>query len=268
MGVALGWQRMHNSNPYILGQAWNDKVTRLGNTVSYSLNLSMKVGSVTGYWDYLWYVDMQIGSNTSSNRKVKNSTAWHQVIGGREFYQSTFNGNFTGTTTVSGKASSIRLRAQFHDSYGNRGPNVYWDVPIPAATSMDDIKKEISGVGSDIASISAKVTKTGNYSTITSWKLEYGVMNYSENVKTISGNNLSVNWSLENLLADTNYKYRITVINSSGYSKQVTGIFRTQEEVIGYRFTNNDRSDELVGWIIYPDGRKKKIKEIRRVYPT
>lgn len=268
MGVALGWQRMHNSNPYILGQAWNDKVTRLGNTVSYSLNLSMKVGSVTGYWDYLWYVDMQIGSNTSSNRKVKNSTAWHQVIGGREFYQSTFNGNFTGTTTVSGKASSIRLRVQFHDSYGNRGPNVYWDVPIPAATSMDDIKKEISGVGSDIASISAKVTKTGNYSTITSWKLEYGVMNYSENVKTISGNNLSVNWSLENLLADTNYKYRITVINSSGYSKQVTGIFRTQEEVIGYRFTNNDRSDELVGWIIYPDGRKKKIKEIRRVYPT
>lgn len=250
MGVGLGWQRMHSSNPYISGQAWSDNVTRSGNTVSYSLNLCMKVEKASGYWDYVWYVDMQVGSNVSDNRKVKNSTSWHQIIGGREYYQSTFNGNFTGSINVSGKATSIQLRAQFHDSHGNRGPNVYWNVPIPAATSMDDIKKEVSGVGSDIASISAKVTKTGNYSTITSWKLEYGVRNYSENVKTISGNNLSVNWLLENLLADTNYKYRITVSNSSGYSKQATGAFRTEEEVIGYRVTKG----ELIEPGVYEDG--------------
>lgn len=263
MGVGLGWQRMHSSNPYISGQAWSDKVTRSGNNVSYSLNLCMKVEKASGYWDYVWYVDMQVGSNTSNNRKVKNNTSWHQIIGGKEYYQSTFNGNFTGSVNVSGKATSIQLRAQFHDSNGNRGPNVYWNVPIPAATSMDDIKKEVSGVGSDIASISAKVTKTGNYSTITSWKLEYGVRNYSENVKTISGNNLSINWLLENLLADTNYKYRITVSNSSGYSKQATGAFRTEEEVIGYRVTKG----ELIEPGVYEDGEASgEFVQIDNVY--
>lgn len=269
MGVGLGWQRMHSSNPYISGQAWKDSVTRTGNNVSYSLNLCMKVEKASGYWDYIWYVDMQVGSNTSNNRKVKNNTSWHQIIGGKEYYQSTFNGNFTGSTSVSGKATSIRLRAQFHDSYGNRGPNVYWDVPIPAATSMDDIKATVSNVETDSASISAAITKAGNYSTITSWKLEYGSSNYGEHVETVSGNNLSVAWSLDSLNADTTYKYRITVTSSSGYSKQVTGVFRTPEEVIAHKITDDGEEviEDLIGWVIFPDGVKKKIKEIKKVNP-
>ena len=267
MGVGLGWQRMHSSNPYISGQAWSDNVTRSGNTVSYSLNLCMKVEKARGYWDYVWYVDMQVDSNVSDNRKVKNSTSWHQIIGGREYYQSTFNGNFTGSTGVSGKATSIQLRAQFHDSHGNRGPNVYWNVPIPTATSMDDIKATVSDIDTTSAKISGAITKAGNYSTITSWKLEYGIDNYTENTKTISENNLSANWILENLVPDKDYKYRITVTSSSGYSKQKTGTFRTLEEVIGYKVADSEEK-ELKGWIIYPDGTKKKLKEIRKVNPS
>lgn len=267
MGVGLGWQRMHSSNPYISGQAWSDKVTRSGNSVSYSLNLCMKVEKASGYWDYVWYVDMQVGSNTSNNRKVKNNTSWHQIIGGKEYYQSTFNGNFTGSINVSGKETSIKLRAQFHDSNGNRGPNVYWNVPIPAATSMDDIKATVSDIDTTEATISAAITKAGNYSTISSWKLEYGVSDYGENVKTISGNNLSAIWLLDNLTPDKNYKYRITVSSSSGYSKQYTGVFRTLEEVIGYK-VDDLGEEELTGWIIYSDGVKKKIKEIRKVNPV
>ena len=34
MGVALGWQRMYDTTPYVTGQAFNDGVSRSGNTVN------------------------------------------------------------------------------------------------------------------------------------------------------------------------------------------------------------------------------------------
>lgn len=266
MGVALGWQRMYDSKPYISGMAWNDGVSRSGNTVSYSINFCLKLESPTAYWDYLWYVDMQIGNNTSNGRKVKNSTASRQIIGGREYYQSTFNGNFTGSTTVSGKASSISLRVYFHDSIGNHGQSKYWNIPIPQATSMDNIIYSVSDIDTSTATINSRVTKTGDYSTITSWKLEYGIDSYSEHVITRSGNNLSQEWNLTDLIPNSLYSYRLTVENSAGYSKQATGTFRTLEEDIGAKITS-DEQKSLIGYVITPDGRKRKIKEIRTVAP-
>lgn len=266
MGVPLGWQRMHNSIPYIQGLAWNDGVSRSGNTVSYSVNLCMKVERPGGYWDYDWFVDMQIGSNVSNNRKVKGNTSWHQIIGGREYYQSSFNGNFTGSVGVSGKATVIQLRAQFHDSHGNRGPNVYWNIPIPTASSMSNIQHSVTNINTESATINAAINNAGNYSSITSWKLEYGINSYGENTKTSSQNVLNKIWNLTNLTPDKTYKYRITVNSSSGYQKQATGVFKTLEEDIGYRLADG-ATDNLIGWIIPPDGRKLKIKEIRRVDP-
>lgn len=266
MGVALGWQRMHNSVPYISGNAWNDGVSRNGNTVSYSINLCMKVERPYGYWDYSWFVDMQIGSNVSNNRKVKGDTGWHKTIGGKEYYQSTYNGNFTGSTSVSGKATSIQLRAQFSDSHGNRGPNVYWNIPIPQASSMSNIASSVTNIETDRATINASINNKGNYSSITSWKLEYGINNYTEHTITASGDVMSKSWNLTDLLADTQYRYRVTVYSSSGYSKEYTGTFRTEEEIIAHKITETETLD-LIGYVITPDGRQRKIKRIEKVDP-
>lgn len=266
MGVALGWQRMYDSFPYITGQAFNDGISRSGNRVNYSINFCLKLESPWAYWDYLWYVDMQIGNHVSDGRKVKNNTAPRRVIGGQEFYQSTFNGNFTGSIDVSGKASTITLRVYFHDSIGNHGQSKYWNIPIPRATSMDNIIHSVSGIDTSIATITSKVTKAGDYSTITSWKLEYGINNYNEHVINRVGNNLSQIWNLDNLVPNTLYKYRLTVTSSSDYSKQATGTFRTLEEDIGAKIVT-DSKKSLIGYVITADGRKRKIKEIRRINP-
>ena len=266
MGVALGWQRMYDSTPYISGMAWNDGVSRNGNTVSYSVNFCLKLESPTAYWDYVWYVDMQIGNHVSDGRKVKGSTASRQIIGGREYYQSNFNGNFTGSVAVGGKDSSIRLRVYFHDSIGNHGQSKYWDIPIPKATSMDNIIYSVSDITTNSAKISSRVTKTGDYSTITSWKLEYGVNNYNEHTINRTGNNLSQVWNLSNLTPNTAYKYRLTVNNSAGYSKTSSGSFRTLEEDIGVKVMTGGNKN-LIGYVITGDGRKRKIKEIRTVAP-
>jgi len=263
MGQALGWQRMSSgsSHPFVRGRAWVDSVTRVGNVVTYSINFCMSLER-NGYWNYIWYVDMQIGTNASNNRKVKNATSGY--LGTTEYYQSVFNGNYTGSITVSGKASKITLKAKFHDSYGNTGPDCYWDIGIPEASSMDDIRAEVSDITTDSATVSAAITKAGNYSTINSWKIEYGVDDYSEHTDTKSVSDLSVSWDLSSLSADTAYKYRITVTSTSGYSKEYTGVFNTIEEDIGYKVITGENV-ELTGWIIYPDGTLKKIKEIRTV---
>lgn len=266
MGVALGWQRMYDSTPYVTGQAFNDGVSRSGNTVNYSVNFCLKLESPTAYWDYIWYVDMQIGNHVSNGRKVKNSTASRRRIGGREYYQSTFNGNFTGSIDVDGKASSISLRVYFHDSKGNHGQSKYWNIPIPRATSMDDIIYSVSNIDTSSATINSRITKAGDYSTITNWRLEYGINNYNENIVNRSGNNLSQTWNLTNLTPNTPYKYRLTVTSSSGYSKQATGTFWTLEEDIGARITE-DSEQALIAYVITPDGKRRKIKEIRRINP-
>lgn len=265
MGVALGWQRMCNYSPFVKGHPWVDSVVRNGNTVSYSINFSMALEK-QGYWDYVWYVDMQIGNNTSTGRQVKGRTGT-AYIGGKEYYQSSFNSNFTGSTAVSGKATSVQLRARFTDSHGNIGPDCYWNVPIPAATSMDDIKATVSDIGTDTATISGAITKAGDYSTITSWKIEYGIDDYSENTNTKTTSDLSASWDLASLTPGVNYRYRITVASSSGYSKEYTGVFSTLEEDIGYKVTTGENL-RLNGWIIFPDGTRKKLKEIRRVNPA
>lgn len=270
MGVALGWQRMVHGNSSgsfgVDGMAWNDGISRSGNRVTYSINFCMKLyGTKSAYWDYDWYVDMWIGNNVSNNRKIKGSTSWHGKIMGKEYYQSAFNGNFTGVVDVDGKASHITLGARFHDSKGNYGWDRYWIIPIPTANSMSNISVNVSDITTDEAKIKASITKKGDYSTITGFTLYYGVQNVEENVLPYNRDVMDYIWILKNLIPDTTYKYRVIVNNSAGYRKETTGEFRTLEEDIGYRVISSEEAKKLIGYIIFPDGRVQKIKEIRSI---
>lgn len=265
MGRSLGWQRMCDIYPYIDGQAFQDGLSRdNANHVSFDFNLCMKTPTYLAYWNYTWYVDMACGNITANDRKVKDKVGYNQVIQGIEYYQSVFNGNFGGTITVDGKATVIPLRARFHDSAGNAGGWITWNVPIPTATSMSNISSSASNIMEETATIKASITSKGNYSTITRWRLEYGVSNYTEHTLDIDGDSNSRTWNLTGLTPDITYKYRITVWNSAGYTKQTTGSFKTIEETIGYIITTNSVK-KIKGWVIKSDGTKKKIKNIRKV---
>lgn len=263
--ASLGWQRMCNIYPYVEGQAFSDSVSRSGNRINYSINLCMTTKTYRAYWNYAWYVDMQIGSNVSNNRQVK---AMHYgsnlVIQGQEFYQSVFNGNFNGYVDISGKESYITLRAFFHDSAGNNGDNVYWNIPIPAATPIIGLKSNVSNVETENATISASLDRKGDYSSITRWRLEYGVNDYSENIKESSEDSKTQSWNLTDLVSDTTYRYRVTVWNSAGYSSTTTGTFKTEEDKLGY-IIKPESTKFLRAWIIKPDGTRKKVKAIRKV---
>lgn len=265
MGKALGWQRMCDVYPYIDGQAFQDGLSRdNANHVSFDFNLCMKTPTYLAYWNYAWYVDMHCGGIESNGRQVKELVYYNKVIQGIEFYQSTFNGNFKGTITVDGKASTIALSTHFHDSAGNQGGWITWNVPIPTATEPSNISAGVSGITEETATIKGTITSKGNYATITRWTLEYGVNSYDEHTSNQDGDAKTRTWGLAGLIPDTTYKYRITVWNSAGYSKQTTGTFKTIEETIGYIITE-DFTKQIKGWVIKPDGTKNKIKNIRKV---
>lgn len=265
MGKALGWQRMCDIYPYIDGQAFQDGLSRdNANHVTFSFNLCMKTPTYLAYWNYAWYVDMTCGNISSNNRLVKDQVYYNQVIQGQEFYQSVYNGNFTGTITVDGKATTIQLVTKFHDSAGNQGGHIAWYVPIPTATDPSNISVATSNITEETATIKGTITSKGNYATITRWRLEYGIDNVTENTQDQDGDALSRTWNLSNLTPDTTYKYRLTVWNSAGYSKQATGTFKTLEETIGYIITESSIK-KIKGWVIKPDGTKSKIKNIRKV---
>ena len=63
-----------------------------------------------------------------------------------------------GSINIDGKASSITLRVYFHDSKGNHGQSKYWHIPIPRATSMDDIIYSVSNIDTSSATISSRIT--------------------------------------------------------------------------------------------------------------
>lgn len=265
MGKALGWQRMCDLYPYIDGQTFQDGLSRdNANHVSFNFNLCLKTPTYGAYWNYAWFVDMGCGNIVSNNRKVKDLVYYNKVIQGIEYYQSAFNGNFTGTITVDGKATTIALNAKFHDSAGHQGGVKTWQVPIPTASAMSNISISATGITETEATIRGSITSKGNYATITQWRLEYGVNNYNEHTLNMNGDVSSRTWDISNLTPDTTYKYRITVWNSAGYSKQATGTFKTIEETIGYIITTSS-TKKIKGWVIKPDGTKNKIKNVRKV---
>lgn len=255
----LGWQRMCNIYPYIDGQAFSDSITRTGNTINYSINLGLMTPTYKAYWNYAWYVDMQVGNNVSNGRQVKEMVYYNQIIQGNVYYQSTFNGNFTGSIGISGKEDHITLRAYFHDSFGNHGHNTYWNIPIPQATPIMGLESSVSDIQPDSATITAKINDKGSYATITRWRLECNGQTYDSDTDT-----MSTEWTLTDLEPDTSYDYKITVWNSTGYDSTYDGKFKTLEDIVGYIITP-ESTKEIKGWIIEPNGNKRKIKNIRKV---
>lgn len=262
--ASLGWQRMCNIYPYIEGQAFIDSISREGNRVNYSINLCMKTDTYKAYWNYAWYVDMQVGGNVSNGRQVKPiHYGSNQIIQGKEFYQSTYNGNFNGSIDVSGRESQITLRAFFHDSFGNTGHNVYWSIGIPQATPITGQKSSVSAITPESATISSTIDRKGDYSSITRWRLEYGVDDYGTVLES-GEDTMAKSWDIAGLEPDTTYRYRVTVWNSAGYESKVENTFKTLEDTIGYIITQESTKLARV-WIIKPDGTKKKVKEVRKV---
>lgn len=265
MGVGLGWKEMAPQFPYIDGEVWNDGITRTGNTVSYSFNFKLQVREQYGYWNYAWFVNMSFGGKSVNDKKIKNRVYSNQVIGGTPYWYSNMNGgNFTGTVTVDGKTTSLPFKVKFYDDAGNQGPEVTWNVPIPAASSMSVIRGSSSVLGDDSVTIRGSVDSAGLYSTITKWELGYGKNSYTEHTLTKDTSALSASWTLSGLESATYYKYRLRVSSSSGYSQDYTGTFTTEDSIIGYLVQDGKSPIPLLGYVVSPDGNIKKLKEIRR----
>lgn len=265
MGVGLGWKEAAPQFPYIDGELWNDGVTRSGNTVNFSFNFRLRVRTKGGYWNYAWYLNMKCGNNQVTDKKVKNQSSRNENIAGQDFWYSTFNGTFTGSVQVSGQAQSIPVEVTFHDSKGNWGATQTWNVPIPTASSMSAVRTSVSNITDESASLLGRIDFNGSYSTITGWRLEYGQNSITENNIFKNTTGLSQSWSLSNLSSATYYQYRITVYNSAGFSQSATGSFFTDDSVIGDLIIDGRPTKLLTGYIIRPDGKTQKIKEVRKV---
>lgn len=264
MGVALGWKRVAPQFPYVEGQVWNDGITRSGNKVNFIFNFNFRVPTATGYWNYAWYVNVKCGNVQVTDKKIKDQTYKNEKIGGKEYWYGNINGFFTGSIDVSGQATTIPVTLTFHDSAGNWGEPQTWNVSIPAASSMGGVRGSASVSGPESATISASVSSTGAYSTITRWELLYGKGNYS-NSQVSTQNLTSMSWRLSDLDPATYYTYRINVQNSSGYSSSYDGTFFTEDSQIGNLVVEGEPAHILSGWIIRPDGQTQRIKEIRKV---
>lgn len=262
--AGLGWKRVAPQFPYVDGELWDDGVSRTGNNVNFSFNLKLVLPTSQGYWNYAWYVDIECGNVKVQNKKVKNAVNRNIYITGVEYWYSSFNGNFTGQITVDGKASTIPVTVTFHDSAGNWGTPQTWNVPIPTASAMGDIKSSVSVTGPDTATIRGSVDTSGAYSAITKWQLNYGINSYSENEIVNEISSLSSTWNLTSLQPATYYKYKIQVLSNSGYSKTYTGNFRTEDSEIGRLIIDGQPTKILTGWIVQPEGTKR-IKEIRKI---
>lgn len=261
MGVSLGQKELAPQSPWIDGELYNDGVSRSGNIVKYSLNLRAWVRSVTGYWNYAWYVDIQCGNNKVSNVKIKNLVYRNDIIGGISYwYSSMAGGNFTGSIQVSGTATTIPVTVTFHDSAGNWGNPQTWNVPIPTASAMSQISSKVSNITENSATIGASVDFSGAYSSISKWTLNINGRTLSSEVST-----LSKTWNITGLESGTYYPYTVNVYNTSGYSRTYNGSFYTEDSVLGYIIRDGKPVKSITGFIISPDGRTKKITEVEKI---
>ena len=57
MAYNLGWQRIYHGDPFVRATIWVDELWRVGNRVHFTLNASLAVEKVNGFWDFPWFVD-------------------------------------------------------------------------------------------------------------------------------------------------------------------------------------------------------------------
>lgn len=263
MGYAAGSQNFSGGyTPYVDGTLWVDQISRTGNSVYFSVNVSAHVvGSSQAYWNWPWYVDCICGPVVWRAAKLKPRT--NGPIAGIENWLSINAGdNFRGTVSVGGQDTSIVMSTTFDDGAGHRGPTRYWRISIPAATPMSDISASVSAIDTTSATITGSVAWKGDYSKITKWAITC-----NGQTRTLSGDNMSYSVPFLNLEPDTNYNYKIQVWNSSGFTKTYSGSFKTKEDEIGYLVIEDQPVKVLTGWVITPDGKKSKIRRIATVDP-
>lgn len=265
MSYNLGWQRIYNGDPYVRATIWVDELWRTGNRIHYTLNAAFAVEKGSGFWDFPWYADIQLGNNVWNNRLIKGSTAWRQVIGGRDFYLHERNGHFKGFIDVGGKEDTVVVRLYFRDANGHYGENRYYALGIPRATNPSSVTPKLSNLTTNSATIKGSITYRGDYSTVTKWLLQYKT-NDSDEIKLSLDNQdiLENTWEIKNLKPSTRYLYRISAFTSSGYHTYIDSSFYTKPKYIGHK-VNEKETRKLSAYIIYPDGNIKRVTGIKEI---
>lgn len=265
MAYNLGWQRIYHGDPFVRATIWVDELWRVGNRVHFTLNASLAVEKVNGFWDFPWFVDIQLGNNVWDGRMIKGSTAWRQVIGGREFYLHERNGHFRGYVDVSGQEQHLVVRLYFRDQKGNTGVNCYYAMNIPRATNPSPMSMEVLDLGTSTATLKGSIAYRGEYSTIKKWRLQYKT-NDKDEVQLDFDNEdvLTKTWQIQNLKPATRYMYRISALTSSGYWTYRDAVLITKPAYIGSK-VDSEETKKLSAYIIYPDGNVKRVTKIREV---
>lgn len=260
---------MSDLAPEVWGMPYLDYVSRDNdNNVTYEFNLAMRVSYnvARGYWDYSWYVDVDVnGQNIIDGITMKTNTAWRRIIRGQFFWMTDHNGKYRGTVKVNKNASNIVFRATFHDSNGNWSWPVYWNVPVPNSSPASGLKVYANSITPTSATVGGSIMAKGNNSYITKWRLEYGVNRYDEH--TINVNNqdvMSQSWNLTDLEPDSRYQYHITVWNSSGWPTWVGGTFTTEDESMCKLVQPDETFDGRI-YIIESSGIVRRVKKVELI---
>ena len=268
--AATYWQRMTADAPEVWGCPYLDWVQRDNyNWVNYDFNLATRVSYdiALGYWDWDWYVDLDVnGTNIQNGLHIKGNTSWHQIIRGRIFWLTDFNGKYKGGLRVNRDTSYLSFRATFHDSVGHWGWATYWNVGIPTATAPSSVKLSATNVTNESATLSGSITSKGNYGFINKWRLEYGIKAYNEHTLDINNRDvMSMTWNLDNLESDTTYQYHITVWSTNGWESWSAGKFKTEDDNVVRIIEPDDTYNGRI-YIIESDGTVKKVKEIKSIH--
>lgn len=266
---ATWWQCLIADDPQVWGCPYLDWVSRDNyNNVSYDFNLAMKVSDnhAMGYWDYDWYVNVDVnGQNIRNDVHVKEYTPWRRILRGWVYWYSTFNGKYRGSVKVNQWDTTIRFRATFHDSVGHWGWNTYWNVGIPAATATSRVRTRVSNVTNKSAHLHGEVDSRGSCGIIARWRLEYGINVYNEHVLDVDGKDvLSMDWDISGLRSDTTYQYHIATTSSNGAIAWTGGTFRTAEDEVVKIIEPNKTWDGRI-YVIESDGSVRKVKEMKTI---
>lgn len=248
MAVELGWKEViraeSNVNPgmypHISALPYVDSCTRNGNTINYTINFALKLDNCS-FWDYIWWIDVEVGANQAYNRLIKPSTAWRQNIVGKFWYMSSTSGHLIGSVNVAANATYVPIRLRYHDSNNNWSGWYQWNMEIPRASAPSNLKVNVDNITEYTADISASISNIGSYSTsITKWELSYYPLSNpsSKIVKSSTSNVTAKDFALTDLLPNETYNYTIKVTNNLGLVSSYNGTFKTDEEKFCYKITS------------------------------
>lgn len=260
---------INGSNPECWVQLFDDHIRRENNTIHFTLNLAARVGTRFNYayWDYEWKTRIVVnGQADSGYRRIKPVTAVKRNLRNQEHYMSTHSGHFHGSVNVDKNATTIHVQVYFRDSAGNTGGPVNYWVPIPQASAPFGLGSRSLNVEAETATVNAWCNHAGHYGRVTYWELHYGTSsNYGQHIGVNVNNAWAHHFNLTNLKPGVRYYYRARVHTQLGFVSEVKGSFITEDQLIGKRVIQNVAAKGVYAIVIYPDGRRAKVKEIKLV---